>query len=131
MLLAACTSSPTTPFTAVVEAGVDGFVYVPVVDASADVVTDADAAGVTFLDVPFVCGGTMCAPATHYCLHVLPEGGLTPEAGDPSDMCLPIPTACLATPSCACVENLAACEAGVEGEGCIEGAGVEITCPAY
>jgi hypothetical protein len=115
------------------EAGADAYVYVPPeggLDGSVDVtVGPQDTGPVMFLDVPFVCAGAMCSPTTHYCFHVLPEGGLTPEAGDVSDQCLPIPAACASSPTCSCLETVAPCEAGVEGEGCIEGAGVEVSCP--
>jgi hypothetical protein len=117
------------------EAGADAYVYVPP-DGSSDGPPDSsvgplDVGPVTFLDVPFLCAGAMCSPSTHYCLHVLPDGGLTPDAGDLSDRCLPIPAACAGNATCSCLESVAPCEgeAGVEGEGCIEGAGVEVTCP--
>jgi hypothetical protein len=84
-----------------------------------------------FSDAPFFCGGVSCDPISHYCLHILPEGGLTPEAGDLSDMCLRLPAVCGGRPSCACVVGAAPCDAGVEGEGCVEGAGVDVSCPSY
>jgi hypothetical protein len=126
-----------------VEAGADG--HVPVEagpsDAGAEAEADAgagpevegvvqDSGPFVFLDVPFICGGKPCLPSTHYCLHVLPEGGLTPEAGDISDQCLPIPAVCASTLTCQCLETVAPCDAGVEGEGCVEGAGLEVSCPA-
>ena len=138
--LAACPSSPITPLPsptmeAGAEAGVDATVTRPDQDASQDAPVDTaipsqDTGPFTFLDVPFICAGALCSPDTHYCLHRLPEGGLTPEAGDLADTCVPIPAACLASPTCSCLESVAPCDSGVEGEGCVQGAGVEVSCPA-
>ncbi len=75
------------------------------------------------------CGTTTCDPTTHYCLQYVPEGGLSLDAGDLSDRCVPLPPACLMSPTCACVQPMAPC--GSAYQGCVEVAGaVAVTCSA-
>jgi hypothetical protein len=124
LLVAAC-SSNLTPFAAG-DATVDAFVFTG--DAAGEGSVDAGADAMA--DVPFVCGASVCDPATQYCIHYLPEGGLSPEGGgNVADQCLPLAPKCSGMATCDCVEAMAPCEAGVELEGCIEGVGVELTCP--
>jgi len=132
LLLGGCTSSPVTPFD-VGDASVDGRAdareaAAPPEDGSSASDSSADSA-FSFFDVPFVCGTSICTPGTQYCLHTLPEGGLTPEGGSATAECVSIPAACSANPTCACVETAAPCAGGGEGQGCVEAAGVDVSCP--
>jgi hypothetical protein len=129
LVLLGCTSSPVTPVPA--DAMVDAFVLTGDTGGGPAGDVYSPFADVSFADAPFVCGAAMCSPGSQYCLHVAPEGGLTPDsAQDLSDRCVAVPASCAGMPTCACLEPVAPCEAGVEGEGCIEAAGVEITCPS-
>jgi hypothetical protein len=123
LALSGCTSSPT------------GFLprdgssdSTSVRDASDASASDAPDVAV---DAPFFCGSQVCAPSGQYCVHLLGEGGVLADgAPNEVDQCLPIPEGCGANPTCVCIEANAPCEAGVEGEGCVQSSGVEVTCPS-
>src|SRR5580704_14259968 len=100
LLVAACASNP-TPF-APADATVEAFAFTG--DAAGE--SSVDAGPDATADVPFVCGASVCDPTTQYCIHYLPEGGLSPEGGQNlGDQCLPLAPSCRGMVTCDCIEG--------------------------
>jgi hypothetical protein len=82
---------------------------------------------------PFACGTTTCDPSSQYCSSLtigLGDAGfpfLDASFGNAS--CASIPSACLPTPTCACILQNTSCPGG--GGGCDDqGGDITVSCPA-